>query len=87
MGNRNLYIGNLKVRLPRNAAGSAQQFARELGRAILRSSVEVTRGRQCRVRMEELDLGNIKWAGGVDAQGLQKHICGRVAAELEKRLI
>lgn len=37
MADRSIHIGNLQIRLPRSAAGQAQEVAARLGRDILRS--------------------------------------------------
>jgi hypothetical protein len=85
MSKHNVHIGNVKIRLPRSAAGSARQIAGGIGHEILRSVAEATRGRQGTMRVEEVSAGKIAAAGGASPESLQRRIAGRVAAELRKR--
>ena len=83
MSNRNIQIGQLKIRLPHSAAGSARQIASGLGRAILRGVAEATRGHHGAMRITEVSVGKITAMGG--SESLQKQIARRVTAEVMKR--
>ena len=85
MGKRNVHIGNLKLHLPRSAAGSARQIAGGLGDEIIRKVAEATRARHGTMRMEEVSAGKITATAGTSLQSLQQQIAGCVAAELGKR--
>lgn len=85
MNTRRIHIGNVTIRLPQSAAGSARHIAGGIGNEILRTIVEATRGRQGTMRLAQVSAGKITAAGGTSPERLQKQIADRVAAELRKR--
>jgi hypothetical protein len=86
MNKRKIHIENLKIRLPRGTASHPGLFAGELGNEILQDLGEMTRGKTGRRHIDELSPGAIRISGGVERQGLQRHIARRVADEIGKRI-
>ena len=82
MPKRRIHIGNLKIRLPRSAAGGARDIADGLGRRILESLAESTAGKTGIKKIGDVSAGKFTTFGGSTADGLQKRIAGRVTDQV-----
>jgi hypothetical protein len=84
MAKRRIHIENLRIRLPRAMAGSARSLAGGLGREIMASIADASRGKTGEMRIDQISVENIKAAGG--AAAIQKRAAAGISAEVNQRL-
>ena len=84
MAKRRIHIGNLRIRLPRGMAGSARSLAGGLGREIMKSIADASRGKTGAVRVDKIPAAKIKTAGG--EADIRKRAAAEISAEVKKRL-
>ena len=84
MAKRRIHIENLRIRLPRGMAGSARSLAGGLGREIMKSIADASRGKTGEVQIDQISAGNIRAAGS--AADIQKRAAAGISAEVNKRL-
>ena len=84
MARRRIHIENLRIRLPRAMAGSACSLAGGLGREIMESIADASRGKTGAMQIDQISVENIKAAGA--AADIQKRAAAGVSAEVNKRL-
>jgi hypothetical protein len=84
MAKRRIHIENLRIRLPRAMAGRARSLAGGLGREILKSIADASRGKTGEMQIDQISVENIKAAGG--AADIQKRAAAGISAEVNQRL-
>ena len=84
MAKRRIHIENLRIRLPREMAGSARSLAGGLGREIIKSIADASRSQTGERRIDHISAENIKATGGAD--NIQKRTAAGISAEVNKRL-
>ena len=84
MAKRRIHIENLRIKLPREMAGSARSLAGGLGREIMKSIADASRGKTGEMQIGQISAENIKAAGS--AADIQKRAAAGISAEVIKRL-
>jgi hypothetical protein len=84
MAKRRIHIENLRIRLPRGMAGSVRSLAGGLGREIMKSIADASRGKTGEMQIDQISAENIKAAGS--AADIQKRAAAGISAEVNKRL-
>jgi len=84
MAKRRIHIENLRIRLPREMAGSARSLAGGLGHEIMKSIADVSHGQTGEMRIDQISAGNIRAAG--TAADIQQRAAAGVSVEVIKRL-
>jgi hypothetical protein len=79
MTKRRVHIGNLRIRLPRSAAGDARAVAGELGRELLKNIAHETAGRTGRLEMGDLSAPPVKLSEAGSVKQAASQAVGNIA--------
>lgn len=83
MAKQRIHIENLQISFPRGMAGSARSLAGGLGREIMKSIADASRGKTGEMRIDQISAQNINAAGS--AADIQKRAAAEISAAVSKR--